>query len=588
MSQKRRQRNQRGYKGKKNYKLTWNPPEVSDVEQKMIQSEYTNTLKDLKDKGQFSMSLIKEKKHEMVNVEYKGKKYEFTVYVFKKGEFVYKASAQLYTEVRQRSKKLDDFLWFGSGHRAYSFASLGLPGAAGIHVFEILKDIKIIDVSVSQNIENILDMLRADRNNQGVNTIIKKFGYKLSLDQIIRRYILSSPKGYIRAQKVPDIWVYTKLHAKNKIKESDQYIKDYLVINDDIKILGITSSTHFDRSVMRVICPLVAPLGLDGILIPQIYTPLYNNGIWEEELVICSPENKIARKADHPANWFGHKNTFPNIGEDFFLSETSKFRRARQDTDFYLRNIKLYDKFVAKPKKGFRVLSSNVHQFISINQLDTPEKSMLEYVKALQRFEIDLAVCQEGAINRETMSWGGFTERLSQAGFPHSFRYTTEREQRNISRRFDGIMIFSKYPLKDIKEIKLPNDVKHTLRKGIIFRVDNPSVSNLLLATTHLEIGFYSDENSLVALNQLTRMKQMAEIAKHKPDVIFGDFNFNRGDKEYQLLTKTLSEYGNKNGETTPFETTVDFFFFREGLKPRTIGVIPYPYSDHNFVYVDL
>jgi endonuclease/exonuclease/phosphatase (EEP) superfamily protein YafD len=89
---------------------------------------------------------------------------------------------------------------------------------------------------------------------------------------------------------------------------------------------------------------------------------------------------------------------------------------------------------------------------------------------------------------------------------------------------------------------------------------------------------------------QLTIMKQLKEITQYKPDIIFGDFNFNRNDKEYELLTKVLDEFGNsnQNDETTPFDTTVDFFFFRKGLKPKTIDVIPYLYSDHNFVYVDL
>jgi endonuclease/exonuclease/phosphatase family metal-dependent hydrolase len=139
--------------------------------------------------------------------------------------------------------------------------------------------------------------------------------------------------------------------------------------------------------------------------------------------------------------------------------------------------------------------------------------------------------------------------------------------------------------LKNIYSIKLHNKKGFDNRRFALFFDYN----DRKFALTHLEIGkrFINRDYSIVPPNEFIeianfnsnlRIQQLEEILKENPDVIIGDMNFNKYDKEFLFMLKN-KYYTNFVDYTSIHGTQVDFIFSK---KPYSfIKTINFSFSDH-------
>lgn len=563
------------------YKFVWNKNvniERNSVKNNNIKNEYTDFVKNEIKKNK-QLKKIFDGKIEKYDIIFKNKKFTFYVYKIKKNKSLYKASVQLYDKEHQKKVVFKDLLWFGSLKRAFVFFKTILPG---IHSFKIKKDIIVLDLFRYNNLQTVIDILKLQDKNEEVNKIKSFFGYKMSLDNIVKNRVKNKllPNIYKNKDNTYVLWGYSKNFVKEKFVND---INNYEII-DNIQIYTFYKKnfTNNHSKIMKLIFKVLIQFNIYGTYSPNFYSP--TTGIFYEELIIYEPKKYIKRDFNNIYDWTNHRESFPKVTKDFLLlSYNDKSGRALFDTNFYLNNIKKYKTFKSLPKKGYRIMTSNVHNFISVNEHDNVKETMDNFIKMLEKYDIDIVSLQEASINEKTYTWNEYKNKLNEIGFKYSYRFPAEFYQKDINKKFYGFMLFSKYKIKIKKVINLPKPYIRNMRKAILFKFNN-----ILFATTHLEIGYRKPLEEEKRKNIKTRLQQFIEIAKYKPDVIFGDLNFNRKEKEYGIITKTFNDYGNPKEYTTPFNTTTDYFLFGNKIKPKQTSVVPYPYSDHNFLYTDI
>lgn len=553
------------------YKFIWNKNvEKNSIKNNNIKNEYTDFIKNEIKKNK-KLKKIFDSKIKKYDIIFKDKKFTFYVYKIKKNESLYKSSFQLYDKEHQKKVNFKDLLWFGSLERSFEF----LPG---IHSFKLKKDIIVLDLFRYNNFQTIIDILKLQNKNEEANKIKSFFGYKMSLDNVIKSRYKNKliPDTYKNKNNTYVLWGYSKNFVKEKFANSYEIFDNLQPYMTPYNFMKRHSNT------MKLIFKVLTKFNIYGTYSPNFY--FIDRGIFREELIIYEPKKYIKRDFNNIYDWTNHRESFPKVTKDFLLlNYADPSGRSLFDTNFYLNNIKKYKTFKSLPKKGYRIMTSNVHSFVSLNEYGDVKETMNNFIKMLEKYDIDIVSLQKASINEKTYSWNEYKNKLNEIGFKYSYRFPAEFYQKDINKKFYGFMLFSKYKIKIKKVINLPKPYIRNMRKAILFKFNN-----ILFATTHLEIGYRKPLEEEKRKNIKTRLQQFVEITKYKPDIIFGDLNFNRKEKEYGIITKTFNDYGNPKEYTTPFNTTTDYFLFGNKIKPKQISVVPYPYSDHNFLYTDI
>ena len=561
------------------YKFIWNKNvniKKNSIKNNNIENEYTDFIKNEMKKNK-QLKKIFNSKIEKYDIVFKNKKFTFYIYKIKKNHSIYKSSVQLYDKEHQKKLVFKDLVWVGSLKRAFDFLKTSLPG---IHSFKLKKDIIILDLFRYNNFQTIINILKLEKKNEEINKIKSFFGYKMSLDNVIKNRFENKviTDNYKNKDNTYILWGYSKNYFKEKIALS---LNSYEIF-DNLQVY-ITPYNYLKRhsDVMKLIFKVLIKFNICGTYSPDFYS--IDKGLFGEELIIYEPKKIIKRDFDNIYDWTNHKESFPKVTKDFLLLNTINVKRALFDTNFYLNNIKKYKTFKSLPKKGYRIMTSNVHSFISVNEYDNVKETMNNFIKMLEKYDIDIVSLQEASINEKTYTWNEYKNKLNKIGFKYNYRFPAEFYQKDINKKFYGFMLFSKYKIEIKKVINLPKPYIKNMRKAILFKFNN-----IFFSKTYLVIGYRKPLEETKRKNIKTRLQQFIEIAKYKPDVIFGDLNFNRKEKEYEIISKTFNDYGNPKEYTTPFNTTTDYFLFGNKIKPKQISVVPYPYSDHNFLYTDI
>jgi endonuclease/exonuclease/phosphatase family metal-dependent hydrolase len=215
-----------------------------------------------------------------------------------------------------------------------------------------------------------------------------------------------------------------------------------------------------------------------------------------------------------------------------------------------------------------KVMSLNIHKFISINSNDQSNFILETILNICSRANIDIC-CME--------------EYYNDFIIPHPiYDYII-----NVNHK--GLVILYKKTLtiQNVSSYKLPNDKRlDPLRFALCFTINNKKI-----ILTHLEIGLrlYNSRGHLLSddyvhvtkkYNSELRIKQLDTIINLDPDFILGDFNFNKNDIEFRfMINNNYQTY--ETDYTTPYGTQVDFIFAKKPNRCSFFTKINFPYSDH-------
>uniref|UniRef100_A0A6C0LSE9 Endonuclease/exonuclease/phosphatase domain-containing protein n=1 Tax=viral metagenome TaxID=1070528 RepID=A0A6C0LSE9_9ZZZZ len=469
-------------------------------------------------------------------------------------------------------KESSGLKWFGEETIAFKYAK---RYHGGINVYEPIRPIKLL---VYSNIENIKKIIKYyEKHNPAIVHSIKiKTGVGIS--------IIKQVEFYAKYNKFDSIWL-TRYPIVSPISNQ---------ITKIIPGMNLWGRGKIDRDVGEAICNYCCKHNFDGYISYETFSPFML--IVSEEIVLCNYYDVMKRKVDHPLDWLMWEKYLPiKIENNFLMAENFSNRNNDfQIIRFWNNNMmntesnKRIRKILNKLKKSSSliIVTLNVHSFYSINYLYTSIDTFHKFLLFLRNFKIDLIGLQEFQIHPElTLTY--IETKLSELGYNLIFIPTVSNEFGNA--------IISKYSMNILNTIILPNEPRFkTVRKLTSFTINHPKYGFIIFGITHLEIGdrYTSRQGSILSeyevkeimiSNSIVRRNQIDTIIKEspKPDIIFGDFNSNPDDLEFDKMLEKYNTYLDKN--TTPFHTIVDYIFYRKtsNLKPIFKAVINYRYSDH-------
>jgi hypothetical protein len=177
---------------------------------------------------------------------------------------LYKASTQLYDKEHQKKVVFKDLLWFGSLKRAFNFLKTVLPG---VHAFKTKKDIIVLDLFRYNNFQTIIDILKLQNKNEEANTIKSFFGYKMSLDNIIKNRVKNKliPNEYKNKDNTYILWGYSKNYLKEKFAND---INSYEIFDNLQVYTTFIKVIKHHSNVMNLIFKLLTEFNIYGTYSP--------------------------------------------------------------------------------------------------------------------------------------------------------------------------------------------------------------------------------------------------------------------------------------------------------------------------------
>ena len=295
----------------------------------------------------------------------------------------------------------------------------------------------------------------------------------------------------------------------------------------------------------------------------------------------------LKRNINHPLDWCSWSHLLPiqiidnfSMSSDNILSNNNfQMMRFYQEHNFNSKRNEIISKHISKIK-GFCIMTFNVHLFKSINNLESSKFAFQMLLQMIIKFNIDLICLQEFFYNN-LLSLEYIKNELNKIGYILHFL--------PIYSSYGNAIISREEPFIE-KTIILPNYSRGEKRIATFFRLKN---IKYLFCITHLEIGKRykfagqllpeSELRELVAFNSNIRSRQLDAIMNYAPDIILGDFNFEKRNDEYYNITKTYLTFDKYILKTTPFGTTVDFIFYRKKSNIPVVYscTVDFQYSDH-------
>ena len=489
------------------------------------------------------------------DLEYKKKKslenkfqIDNTHFILKKGNYIYKGTKYFY-KPEEEYKFFDElpYGYYGDKYLAYFYAR---RYSGGLQVYKTNKDLKLFNVTNDKNMFYILNLIKKSDdiffNNITYNEFYKaiKVKYGVGINKYFQAYNISK---YTRFN---EIWLYEPEKTLN-----------YTV---DKKYTGwYYGAGQIDRICATGIMHLIKDK-FDGITSETgYYTPF--SSYTGTEIIIWNQKEVLERKPNHKYDsmQFIKKLHFDPFSINFDISLAIKNQNFNM-INFYLNHKIDLNHYIQTD--GLKIMSLNIHNFVSINLDDKSEFILKTLLELCKHYDIDLCFLQEY-----------YTDMIIESKY---YNYIIDKSHIGL------VVLYKKnLDIKNIKSFKLPNEKYLDQRRFCLMFELNSEI----FATTHLEIGkrFYDRSGSLlladefyevIQFNYNVRKKQLDKILEYNPNYIIGDFNFNRLDKEYEYIISKGYNTGLVD-YTTPFNKQVDFIFSKKKYKLFT--KINFQYSDH-------
>jgi hypothetical protein len=318
--------------------------------------------------------------------------------------------------------------------------------------------------------------------------------------------------------------------------------------------------------------------GLTGMT--GFFTPF--SSLTQTEIIVWNQNDAVKRrpKNKYDSMQFIKKLNFDPLKINFDITN-SHMNKNFQLIRFYINNsiqtkTQIQNEMKHLPN-GFKIMSLNVNNFISINLDDKKEFIMHKLMELIVSYDIDICCLQE---------YNTMTNIID----------ATKNSNYKIIQNLDhaGLVILYKSSqiISNIYFFKLPNEKFLNQNLFGLFFTTNIGGENKKICNTNLEIGkkFYDRSGSIyyagelvkiINFNYNVRKKQLEKILNEEPDYIVGNFNFNEFDAEYDFITKknSINYYTGLVDYTTSFAKQTDFIFSKS--KYKEFLKIKYQYSNH-------
>jgi len=316
----------------------------------------------------------------------------------KEGEYIFKGTRD-YITIENESKFLDnsDILqpyWFGSKIVGYSYSK---TYKGGLNAYKFRRNSRLFIVNDTRNeqilINAINNLSKEDLENirhtkqEILDSIRIKYGYDCNIGyqiQYIEKYT-----------KYPFLWLARYI---NKLAFRPEIMK--------YRNKRIYGAGKLDRVFGRFMCFFCAKNNYIGYCSLYNYTIFYSQGVLGDEIVICNQKDNLIRDTQHELDWYQWKKFLPfdtnsKIFQNYIfnpLFHNKKFLGVfKQYFDNQInndRNKKILD-ISKQDAVKYRIMTLNVHSFISSNMNDRFEDIIYKLKELLDLFNIDLCFLEE-------------------------------------------------------------------------------------------------------------------------------------------------------------------------------------------------
>lgn len=452
--------------------------------------------------------------------------------------------------------------WLGPPFIAAQFAA---QNHGGIHVYQAAKPLKLL-VWNSTNVEQLYALLCEFQTKKGgfYNTIKKAFQVSVGIDipfGLRMKYINYLDNAVGKIQVCQTDKPVGEIYCGKNYTDLKYYFRKY---------------THHVFIFKYFVFPLIVELKLDGIFVPQHANPVHRWGYWAQEIILLDQPKCLTRLVNDPLDWMFYRKYLDfRVPDSGFLiaKDVSRKNKDYKIMKWYLKMQDAYIPSFRKPANSLVIVNLNVHQFEPI-RLGTSVDTITEMANFMKAQSADVAVLHEVL----SISLMDLLKAMSIAGFTsHSIL------ENHSSIVFSKTKTTFQLPLQ-IAKVDAERGIRHK-RYATFF-----TLRGIKMCATHLSIGSYTfkikDEKrakEVFDINSAQRISELNIILDQNPDVIIGDLNFQPNDPEFaHLVKKGYTTELKEIKETTPFGTTVDYFFFKKDFKKSyNLQTVPYKYSDH-------
>lgn len=313
--------------------------------------------------------------------------------------------------------------------------------------------------------------------------------------------------------------------------------------------------------------------GIKGTYTPFNVSPFYSTA--HDEQVAISPL-LLELDRDDPLYWKNWGLELPPF-DKFMLNESSTINRNMRVLKYYFdtgpTNIQSFD--------GLRVITYNVHGFISNNAKNSKEwvlEQTTEWIKASNATVTVLQEVPHWALGHLESKFPNMKYCLN--GMP----LMTE-----LSSQLYLVVLSKNYVDWRVIEIEMDDKYRYVMLGN---------VDNIKIACVHYPIGSPLFDRFGVILepgnfdklyeeNSKMRIRYTDMLLAEKPNIIVGDCNFQPGDPEFKYLEK--AGYITDSIEPTNVHSVkVDYIFHDSSIGSVETHVVKYNESDHRPVVGDI
>jgi hypothetical protein len=487
--------------------------------------------------------------------------FENSFYV-KKGTNIYKGVKYFYSKKDELPFfETVKYGYYGDKYIALKYAK---RYSGGLQVYKAKKDLKFFDVTNDDNIKYILSLIDENSNEKFFRDVTYKYfahcvkmKYGININKYYQAYLICLYFNYY-----PEQWL-SKMEDKDYLPTTSVNGKRYT---------GWYFGHGFiDRICVEGIMHLIKDKYDGATSYAGYYTPYM--GITQNEVIIWNQNENLERIEKDELDSMLFKKTLPfDVSKMAFNEKMSSFNANFKFNLFYFNNYfnpkkKAFD--IPKElnnKDHMKIISLNMHNFVSLNLKDNFENISKALLQMLKLYDVDFCFMEEYYLPDKIID--------SNYNIIHDVSHL-------------GLVVLYKKSLevKNIYSIKLNNKKGFDDRRYALFFEHN----NKKYALTHLEIGkrFIGRDNTIVLpeeflniaeFNSNIRIAQLQEVLKENPDIIIGDMNFNKYDKEFIFMLKN-KYYTQFVDSTSVHGTQVDFIFSKNPY--NFAKTIPYSFSDH-------
>lgn len=494
-------------------------------------------------------------------------------------------------------KNLNKWVFLGNKYYCYYLAKIMW---GGISSYIINKKIMLLDIFNINNIKHII-----------------KLSYKKINDTVERDKFIKCLKiftGYDTSLKDQLLFInprvkYIKLFSKPFIKDYDHHYNNF------INIKGLNPFVHYPSGDIKhyifdiMFKYIFKNMIIDGIICKPLLSNFCPNGIYEQEEIILKPisfinnlkfdnNDKISWTKYNLINNLNFDNILLNIHIEYSYTAYLQ-QKIPPNNNFQLFIYYKNKEFkYTKIKNNKYILSYNLHSFNNISSYvdrKTNINNILNFIKFYIN-NIEIFFFQEVSFIDDNEK-NNFILEMNNLNFKYYYNtinggdnlylYCFTKKKCNYNIINDNFILTNniKNILSKVEQYPLYRDI-NTVRNFILLYYNNLKICNV-----HLNIGYRLKMNNLKLNNYITkfnsmlRINELEKIIVHKPNIIMGDFNFEKNSDENKYLNdNNYSLLNNDNENSTPYNRCDHIYYYKTSSKSIQYlnnFLINCNYSDH-------